>query len=372
MKRRWNSFFGLLLAGAVLVSGCGARKGALPGSTMEKTSHDTISVTDCAGRNVEIPMQVRSVACLYAYAGHACVMLGCEDRISAVVEGIKRDRLMQEKIAGLNDMPCPYTSGSINIEELTAVHPDLILLREENIEDKGELEKLERAGIPYIVIDYVTMEEQKESIRVMGKALGCEERADAYLRYYEDTMALVENRLSALTEKKRVFHSVNEVVRTDIIDTLSYQVLDIAGCRNVAEEDAALKMDGGKAFATVEQIYAWDPDVILANEPEAEKYFKNDPKFSGLRAVREGNVYQLPVGISRWAHPGSIESPLAALYVAKLLYPECFEDIDIRQETKDFYETYFDIQLSEEDVTQILDGQGMRKPKKKSEEGKVQ
>ena len=107
------------------------------------------------------------------------------------------------------------------------------------------------------------MEAQKESIRVMGKALGCEARADAYLKYYEETIALVKERLSGLkeTEKKLVFHSVNEAVRTDRIDTLSYEVLEIAGCKNVAGSDESLTLNGGKAYATVEQIYAWDPDV---------------------------------------------------------------------------------------------------------------
>ena len=38
----------------------------------------------------------------------------------------------------------------------------------------------------------------------------------------------------------------------------------------------------------------------------------------------EGSVYQLPVGISRWAHPGSVESPIAALYIAQLFKSASF------------------------------------------------
>ncbi|MDD6073828.1 MAG: ABC transporter substrate-binding protein [Clostridium sp.] len=365
MKRRMVTAACLLLTCSVVMCSCGAQSERQSGRVLEEVQEaqeKTIPVTDCAGRLVDVPEKSDSVACLYAYAGHACVMLGCEERISAVVDGIKRDRLMQEKIEHLDDMPCPYTSGSINIEELAAVHPDLILLRKENIADAGELQKLDRIGIPYVVIDYVTMEEQKESIRVMGEALGCEERAQAYLQYYENTVSLVRERLSKLSdeEKIRVFHSVNEAVRTDIRNTLSYEVLDIAGCRNVADSSEKLRFDGGKAFATVEQIYAWDPDVILANEPDAAEYFRSDSKFAGLRAVRENAVYQLPVGISRWAHPGSIESPLAALYVAKLFYPQYFEDIDMEKEIEEFYRTYFDIQLTETDIAQILSGHGMR------------
>ena len=153
---------------------------------------------------------------------------------------------------------------------------------------------------------------------------------------------------------------MNEVVRTDVPDTLSFQILDAAGCINVVETRDELQVDGDKGMATVEQIYAWDPDVVLSNEPTATNYFNTDSKFKGLRAVMEGEVYQLPVGISRWGHPGSVEAPIATLYIAKLMYPDAFADIDIEQEIKDFYRTYFDIELTDEDVAGIISGEGMR------------
>ncbi|MBQ9988642.1 MAG: ABC transporter substrate-binding protein, partial [Clostridia bacterium] len=209
------------------------------------------------------------------------------------------------------------------------------------------------------------MQDQINSIEVMGKALGRTEQASAYLAYYRTTIEMVQKRIAAVpeNERKSVYHSVNEVVRTDIPKTLSYEILDVAGCKNVVHSVQELRLDGDKGMVTIEQIYVWDPDVVLANEPDAKAYFENDDKFSGLRAVREGRVYQLPVGISRWGHPGSVESPLAALYIAKLLYPEHFEDIDMMQEIRSFYENYFDISLTDEDIAAIISGQGMRTPK---------
>ncbi|MBQ3077511.1 MAG: ABC transporter substrate-binding protein [Clostridia bacterium] len=323
------------------------------------------TVLDCAGREVTLPETTDRIACLYAYTGHVAALLGCEQQMVAVVNGLKRDELMRRKVANIADLPAPYSSGSINIEELAAAAPDLIFLRTENLEDAGEQEKLQGLGIPWLVVDYVTMEDQLFSIEMMGKALGKEERAAAYLAYYRDTIALVQERVAAIpdAEKKRVYHSVNEVVRTDIPGTLSHEVLAAAGCINVITDSAELRLDGDKGMVTVEQIYVCDPDVVLANEPEATAYFRNDSKFSGLRAVREGAVYQLPVGISRWAHPGSLESPLAALYIGKLLYPDQFADIDIEQEVLRFYKTYFDLSLTAEDLAAILAGEGMRQPK---------
>ena len=345
----------LVLVAAISCFGCG-------GNDAPKQAAEGITVTDCAGREVVVPDEVDSIACLYAYSGHVCVLLGCEDKISAVVQGLKRDHLMERKVEGLADIPSPYNKGAINVEELLAVGPDLVFLRKDVLQNSGELEKLDATGIPYLVVDYETADDQVRSIEMMGESLGCSERAKAYTEYYRSTFDMVRERVARVpeSERKTVFHSINEAVRTDIPGTLSYEVLDAAGCKNVVSSADELKLDGDKGNATVEQIYVWDPDVILVNEPTATEYFLTDAKFSGLRAVREGRVYQLPVGISRWAHPGSVESPIAALYIAKLLYPEQFEDIDMAEETRDFYKRFFDIDLSDEDVESILSGVGMR------------
>lgn len=329
------------------------------------------TVVDCAGREVQLPEERARIACLYAYTGHVAVLLGCEDRIVAVVDGLKRDRLMQLKIPDIDTLSCPYTQGAINIEELAAADPDLIFLRASHLQDEGELSKLNGLGTPYVVVEYETMEDQIASIEVMGEALDREDLAADYVEYYHSTIAMVRERLSSLPEeeKKTVYHSVNEAVRTDIPGTLSYEVLEAAGCINVVRPSDELELDGEKGYATVEQIYVWDPDVILANEPSAVHYFQTDEKFSGLRAVREDAVYQLPVGLSRWAHPGSIESPLATLYIAAMLYPSYFEDIDMNDEIRTFYEKFFRISLSDEDIAMILSGEGMRSSREEVNNG---
>lgn len=350
----------VLMAVSIFCSGCFHEK-----TKSDEGGETGQQLVDCAGRTVEIPKEKDRIACLYAYTGHVAVLLQCEEKVVAVVDGLKRDSLMQMKIPELNELSAPYNSGAINIEELAAAKPDLIFLRASNLQDEGELEKLDGLSIPYVVIEYVTMEDQKNSIRIMGQALDRQEEAEAYLSYYETTIDMVQERLSALPEEKRktVYHSVNEAVRTDLPDTLSFQVLEAAGCRNVVTGDQELRIDGEKGYVTVEQIYLWDPDLILANEPDAREYFITDSKFSGLRAVREGAVFQLPVGLSRWGHPGSLESPLAVLYIASTLYPEYFQDIDMTEEIRSFYDTFFHIALTDEDIRQILEGEGMRAPR---------
>ena len=74
----------------------------------------------------------------------------------------------------------------------------------------------------------------------------------------------------------------------------------------------------------------------------------------------------MPIGISRWGHPGSLETPLALLWTAKTIYPDYFPDIDISAETRAFYKRFFNYDLSDEQVRQIVSGQGMRLDKNKT------
>lgn len=354
-----------ILALALLLGACSSS------GTRKEEKAAVHTVTDCAGRRVEVPDEINSISCLYAYAGHACVFMGCEDKITSVVNGLTRDQLMRRKIPEIDSLPAPYQEHAINIEELMDSSPDVILLRQENLADDGEVKKLDKTGIPYVVIDYSNMAEQRESIRVIGETLGTEEAAEEYLEYYQDTLDFVAERVAEIpeNERKTVYHSVNEVIRSDIKDTLSYEILAAAGLRNVIDlgEDG-LTMDGNKAYSTVEQIYTWDPDLVLCNETAAWEYFQTDAKFAGLRAVREGAVYRLPIGLSRWGHPGSIETPLAVLYIARLVYPEAFADVDMEEETLSFYERFVHETLSPEEIAEIFSGYGMREEQTKNEQ----
>ena len=75
----------------------------------------------------------------------------------------------------------------------------------------------------------------------------------------------------------------------------------------------------------------------------------------------------MPIGISRWGHPGSIETPLAILWAAKQIYPEKFNDLDMAAETKTFYKDFFEYNLSDDLAVKILSGKLVRKPKRVNE-----
>ncbi len=110
----------------------------------------------------------------------------------------------------------------------------------------------------------------------------------------------------------------------------------------------------------MEQILLWNPDMIIANEARVAEQIMVDKKWAPIRAVRSKRVHAIPVGISRWGHPGGLETPLAILWTAKTAYPQLFEDLDLAGEIQGFYKRFFNLDLSPAVVERILSGRGMR------------
>ncbi|MBB6480398.1 ABC transporter substrate-binding protein [Spirochaeta isovalerica] len=322
------------------------------------------TVIDSWGREVSIPDDIERIGCLYAFTAHVVTMLGRGDDIEAVVYGSKRDRLLIEINPHIAEAGIPSDDGIINIEELLKLDLDVIFLKGETALLDTEVEKLERFGLDYIVIDYETVEEQQRAIEIIGAVIGREKEAAAYNSFYNDAFRRVEEALVSLEEeeKLRVFHSVNEASRTDAPGTLGAQWTAAAGVINVSINDP-LRFHDNKHFASLEQIYLWDPDVIIYNQEGVGDYILGSEKWSGLKAVRKGKVYQIPVGISRWGHPGGMETPLALLWTASTLYPAYFPDLDMHEEIRKFYGTFFDYRPDDVMIESILSGKGMRMPK---------
>jgi iron complex transport system substrate-binding protein len=96
------------------------------------------------------------------------------------------------------------------------------------------------------------------------------------------------------------------------------------------------------------------------NEDGVDQLILNDKKWSPIQAVQNQRVFSIPVGISRWGHPGGLETPLAILWTAKKVYPHLFQDIDLKQEITVFYHTFFNLDLDGSLIDKILGNSGMR------------
>ena len=109
----------------------------------------------------------------------------------------------------------------------------------------------------------------------------------------------------------------------------------------------------------MEDVHALDPDVILLTNvttAQPEDLLENRTEgrdWQGLRAVEKKAVFKMPLGMYRSYTPGA-DTPVTLLWLAKSVYPELFEDIDITERARSYYKDVFGVELTDEQIASIF------------------
>lgn len=101
---------------------------------------------------------------------------------------------------------------------------------------------------------------------------------------------------------------------------------------------------GGWAVVNLEQIAAWNPDMIFlinysGDSKDAVAKVKADTKWQALKAVKDNKVYGFPGDFYSWDQPDT-RWGLGMLWLATKIQPTLFSDINLNQEITSFYALY--------------------------------
>lgn len=326
------------------------------------SAQPVLTETDGQGHVLTLDQYPKRIACLYAFTGHVTAMLGRSSDMVAIVKGLKKDKLLGKIVPHLSSLPVPSAGGIIHIESLIKTRPDIVFLKPETAGITQEVQKLKRFGLPHFSAAYSDMESQMTVIETMGRILDRETKASGFTRYYRQVIARVKEKTHRIADadKLPVYHAINEAFRTDGPGTLEADWTKACNVFNVSVGKGLLEKKRNKRFAGMEQILMWNPAMIIANEAGTTQKIISDPQWAPIKAVKTGRVFTIPVGISRWGHPGGLETPLAILWTAKTAYPDLFADLDLKTEVRQFYLRFFDLNLDDPTIERILSGQGMR------------
>jgi iron complex transport system substrate-binding protein len=233
-----------------------------------------------------------------------------------------------------------------HVEAIMLSKPDVVLTMH-----RASADILEHNGVPTIFLAWREPEDVKACITLLGEVFHKPAVAERYRRYFDDTLARVAAKVSALPASARptvlYFHP----------DTLTQPRL-IAEWWIPASGGISVTNDGRIAESrtfSLEQLLLWDPDVLIVTTPKDVTTVYTDPTFRHLKAARRERVYVAPVGAHTWAHR-TAEQPLTILWAAKTLYPEQFADLDLAAEAKAFYRDFFGHELTDAEVAEILSG----------------
>ena len=305
-------------------------------------------IVDMVGRNVSVPAHVQRVATLGAVPviNSFIFTLGEGQKIA---NGLPpsfarsgRYRLQSRFAPDLAQRPLIQSQGlAPDLESLMVVAPDVVLTM-----DPGVLPVLARCRIPVVCLAWRNAEDVPRLFRLLGELFQRSKEAEAYLNYFEEVQRKVGMRLQGVAKPKVLFASINQLSQSHLIADWWIQA---AGGISVTANGRRTE---SMSFS-IEQLLAWDPDVIIVSGRTDEAELRRNPKFSRLKAVLGNRIFVSPMGAHLWANRTS-EQPLMVLWAARAIHPEIFRDLNLEQEVANFYTRFYRVTLSAEEVRSIL------------------
>ena len=323
------------------------------------------TITDSAGRVVEIPDEVNTVFA----AGPPASILVYIMKPEALTGWPRALRPAERDYIAAPYRDIPETGritgrgGEANLERVLEIQPDLIIdfgsVRDTYVDLANRVQ--EQTGIPYILIDG-RFENTPAALRLLGEALGVPERGEELAADVEATFARIDAILENVPEEERprVYLARGpEGLETGMKGSINTEIIERTGGRNVADDGGATR---GLVQASMEQVIVANPDTIVTWDPNFYGSVFDDPLWQGIDAVRDGRVYLSPTAPFGWIdRPPSLNRMMGLIWMAGLLYPDQWQG-DLREDTRAFYELYYHVDLTEEELERLLEWAEGRPP----------
>lgn len=345
------------------------------GSTQNKTSETssqisqtetqtpkTKTIIDHEGVQMEIPLEVNRVVVgnTLPLASALSVYLGGSDKIV----GLHPSSLTAAKTGLLGEIypeiltaKTDFINGSeVNIEELLKLNPDIVIGV-----SKDQAEAIRKAGIPAATIsvskwDYDVVKTYDEWNSLFDQIFGKSEITEKISEYSKSSYNSIQEKVSNLKEedKKRVlvlYKYDDEAIQTSGPKFFGQYWTDAVGAINVAKDSPKT----GGVTINMEQVYEWNPDVIIITNftpTQPEDLYNNavgGDDWSTVNAIKNKQVYKMPLGLYRTFTPGA-DTPVTLQWFAKTVYPELFEDLNIEEITKSYYKDFHNIEMTNEQI----------------------
>lgn len=327
-------------------------------------------VTDHAGHEVEVPNKIEKIvidqvpilSTYMAYnEGKAPYIVGYAGSLKQVISGTVLKDMAPELLDATNTV---QGQSDLNVEEIMKLKPDVIFY---NAKNQDRYEKLSKTGVP--CIGFVTMgadtpadpiNRYGEWLKLLEDVFNEKGKMDDFLKAGDEIVKDVEERIAKVADEKRPSGMILWKYQegTPIVagkGTFGDFWLKRLKVKNVAADAK------GYAKVNVEQIYAWNPDVFYLDGPgllniKTEDVYNNSVEgfdFSNLKSVKDKRVYNSKLGMWNWLTPNP-DAPLVLAWLASETYPDAFKDYDLKKVIKDYYQKWYNYELSDEQIEDMF------------------
>ncbi|MCM1025331.1 MAG: ABC transporter substrate-binding protein [Roseburia sp.] len=331
-----------------------------------------VVITDMIGREVTIvPGSYKRVVCIgagalrmYCYVGDTALLCGVEDIDNTSLEERPKmfDGVARPYVLAFGDVFADLDSCGVGgpnaqaaeAEKILSCNPDIVISEYEDVEKEDALQ--EQLGVPVITLrsgaDGVFDSAFGQTMTMLGEIFSAEEKAETLVSFIEAERAEIERRTASIAEEEKpgvyICGLGNWGTTNHLMTAQKYISFTVANIRNVAE---GLASDGIQPVEE-EKFVSWGEDMdIMIIDAAAMKnirplYAEDSAMFDSCKAWREGEVY---LQMAYNAYYTNYETALInTWYLAKTVYPEAFEDINMTAKTNEITKAFLGRELAEE------------------------
>ena len=364
-----KKFLALLLMITIISSFCAC---AAKDNDNEKNKAEKITVTDMIGREVDvIPGSYGRVVCvgagalrMYSYIGSVDLLCGVEDIDNTSLEERPTvfDSVARPYVVAYGDafsaLPSCGVGGPMaqtpESEKILECDPDIIISEYEDVEKANALQ--EQTGVPVITLKSgmkgVFDTSFKESMTLLGKIFGEEERAKALISFIDKETADIAERTKDIKDEDKPNAYIcglgNWGTTNHLMTSQNYISFEAANIKNVLTD---ILTPGVQEIEEEKFIDIGDDIDIMIIDAAAVKnikpmYKEDNTMFDTCKAWNDGEVY---LQMAYNAYYTNYEITLInTWYIAKTVYPELFSDIDITEKTNEICRAFFGMEMADE------------------------
>lgn len=224
--------------------------------------------------------------------------------LGEIVAGLSGDQV--DRIVGVSaysDYPVSLhgikmiaTAMQVNLEDVVALHPDLILAAADG-NPKDQLDHLRELGLPVVMVNSASFHDLEQSITLTALAMGERERGQAMLSRLLAGMAQIEGHARVRGLHPSVLFQVGDdplivVGRKSFLN----EAIELVGARNIFADLAS-----GYPRPGLEEVLKRDPEVIVIpvekiDSDSARQALAFWSRFPKLKALSTKHVRVFPSG----------------------------------------------------------------------------
>ena len=256
MKKKLSLFTAVFLTATLLMSLCAfasadtSEKSA--SSETSSASEGPVSVVDMTGRTVTLDEPAERIVALTASDCEILYAIGAGDKLVGRGEYC-------DYPAEVLDVPSVQSGYDTNIEQIIALHPQVLLMSTMAQTDE-QVEQLEAAGVHVVVSDAQDIEGVYTAIEIIGALMGKEENAEKIIDDMKKGFDELKEKTADAEEEKTVYFEVSPLeygLWTAGKGTFMNEIAEMLGLKNCFDD-----VEGWAAISE-EQVLERNPDYIV-------------------------------------------------------------------------------------------------------------